>query len=565
MSQGPPADPERASGSSPFDDQGRLVRRPRGDRSAGPAIGTATPPGALPGPGAPGASGEPSTLPSNGPYGALPPDGPYGAAAGQARPMNWPRTGSIPLGLTGPLSLTGGIALGGTRRRKRQTVSGFDPVVRGRGLARLSRRPQPTTASELQRACIRWVVTLWAMLLLLQRFAVPNQPIALMLPLSVGWCVYGMFRGVLEIDRHRFGWWLAAAGASALIVPFQYALSPDPRISLNSWGLLLMTWLVFIFRLRDRRRETYLKALGSMLKVSLGQATIVIFFLVIQFVVPYTDWIAVVVPKQFLQSGYTLAYPFSYQGTLYRSNGWIGLETSFTSMQLALAVIAALLLRKKLTVVLYLLAAIACTGAQSGFPMIGAAIGIILISKMRWALARYLVMVPTLVAFLLSPLGGNTVTRLTEGTSQQTSTGQRSTVPYEVLWPQWAKDPLWVLFGRGPGSSQSLVEDSHILGVIVPTPIKLFFDYGVVAGLALGIFLLFMYLGGPSRSYTAAMITAYWLFQPGTGILLIVTIPIFITFWTPRTYKMLESEFVPSPNAAIVPAQGRRPRTEFLS
>ena len=559
MTEGPRTSPEGTPGASPFDDQGRLRHRAHANGSAGPGgpaaagLGVATPPGAVPG-----------TVPQ-GAYGS-PAGGPFGAAPGQARPMNWPRTGAIPLGLTGPLALTGGIPLAGAaRRRKRQTVSGFDPVVRGRGLARLSRRPQPTTASELQRAVVRWVVTLWAMLIVLQRFAVPNQPIALMLPLSVAWCVYGMFRGVLEVDRHRFGWWLAAAGASSLIVPFQYALSPDPRISMNSWGLLMVTWLVFVFRLRDRRRETYLKALAGMLKVSLAQASIVIFFLAIQLVVPYTDWIAQVVPSNLLQSGYTLAYPFSYEGRFYRSNGWIGLETSFTSMQLALGVIAALLLRKKLTVVLYLLAAIACTGAQSGIPMLGAAVAVILFSRMRWALARYLVMLPTLAAFLLSPLGGNTVTRLTEGTSQQTSTGQRSTVPYEVLWPLWSKNPLWVLFGRGPGSSQSLVEDSHILGVIVPTPIKLFFDYGVIAGLALGIFLLFMYLGGPSRAYAVAMITVYWLFQPGTGILLIITIPPFITWWTPRNYKMLESEFVPSPNAAIVPAQGRRPRSEIPS
>jgi hypothetical protein len=283
-------------------------------------------------------------------------------------------------------------------------------------------------------------------------------------------------------------------------------------------------------------------------------------------VVPYQDVLANLVPKTFLLQGYTLAYQFSYEGQFYRSNGWVGLETSFTSIQLALGVIAALLLRKKLTVIIVLLAAIACTGAQSGVQMIGVAVATILFSRMRWALARYLVVVPTIIAFLVSPLGANTISRLTEGTSSRTSTGQRATVPYEVLWPQWIKDPLFVMFGRGPGSAQQAVDNSHILGVLVPSPAKLFYEYGVIAGLALAFFLIFMYLGGPSRAMAIAMGSAYWIFQPGTTtMMLIVSVAVFVTVWTPKPFRPLETEFVPSPNAAIVPEQNRRRRSELLS
>jgi hypothetical protein len=514
--------------------------------------------------GAPGLPGGavPGTAPLWGP-GSAP--GTYGgpAVAGPA-PLAWTRSGAIPLGLTGSFTLTGGLGLGRARKKK-PTVSGFDPVVRGRGLARLSRRPQPTTASELQRATVRWTTTLWAMIILFQRFSVPNQPIALLLPLCLGWCGYGLFRGVLDLDRHRTGWWLAAAGVSALAVPIQYAFAPEPLISMTAWGLLLITWLVFLFRLRDRRRSTYLKMLQGVLKVSLWQAALVIFFLASQLVLPYQDWLAKVVPSNLLLAHYTLAYPFSYAGTYYRSNGWIGLETSFTSIQLSLGIVAALLLRKKLTVLLFLLAAIACTGAQSGIQIVLVAIVVILLSPMRWALARYLVMVPTIIAFLLSPLGRNTIVRLTEGTSAKSSTGQRSTVPYEVLWPQWTKDPLWVLLGRGPGSSQTIVENSHIQGVLVPTPAKLFVEYGVIAGLALAVFLLFMFLGGPSRAMALGMGSAYWLFQPAsTTMQLIITIALFMSWWTPIGFTPLESDVVPSPHAAL-PEQRRRSRTEFVS
>jgi hypothetical protein len=493
------------------------------------------------------------------------PIGPPGVDAGartRTGPIGFPqRTAAGKHGRSGmtgsmPITLTGGITLrrGRPGKSEKQTVSGFDPVVRGRGLARLSRRPQPTTASELQRACVRWAVTLWLMVILLQRFQLPNQEIALLLPLILGWCAYGMLRGVLELDRHRFGWWLAIAGVSALIVPVQYALVPRPIISLTSWGLLLATWLVFVFRMRDRRRSTYLLVLKGVLKISMWQAGLVIFFLASQFVLPYQDWVAMVVPKSILLQNYTLAYQFSYLGTYYRSNGWIGLETSFTSMQLAFGVIAALLLRRKLPVLLFLLAAIACTGAQSGLQMIAAAVAVIVFSQARWALARYAVMIPAVIAFLFSPLGENTLARVSEGTGSNTSTGQRFNVPYELLWPEWIREPLWVLFGHGPGSSQAIIDQFHIDGVIIPTPIKLFFDYGVIAGLALAVFFLFMYLGGPSRAMAVAMASAYWVFQPAaTTILLLITVPIFVTWWTPRNYRMLESEHVPSPNAAIAP------------
>jgi len=543
--------------SGPFDDQGRLTRGRRSSGLASPVDG-----------GPAGASPAGGWSAGSSPAGGWPAGGsPGGWAAPAPAPLNWTRSGPISLGATGPfsgpLTLAGGLT--GGRRRKRQTVSGFDPVVRGRGLARLSRRPQPTTASQLQRACVRWVVTMWAMVILLQRFSVPGSPVALLVPASLAWCAYGLVRGVLEVDRYRFGWWLGAAGVSALIVPVQYAFVPRPIVSMNSWGLLLITWLVFVFHLRDRRRETYLRALAGMLRISLVQATLVLVFMASQLVTPYQDWLAQIIPSNLLLQGYTLAYQFSYGSPWYRSNGWIGLETSFTSIQLVLGIIAALLLRRKLPVILYLLAALASTGAQSGTQMLGVAVITILFSRMRWALARYLVLVPTLVAFLVSPLGRNTVTRLTEGTNANTSTGQRSTLPYELAWSPWVHHPLWVLFGRGPGSSQQMADDSHITGVIIPTPIKLFFDYGVVAGLALGVCLLFMFLGGPSRAYSLAMISSYWLFQPGTSILLVITVPLFITWWTPRSYPALESEFVPSPNAAFVPAQTRRTRTELLS
>jgi hypothetical protein len=97
----------------------------------------------------------------------------------------------------------------------------------------------------------------------------------------------------------------------------------------------------------------------------------------------------------------------------------------------------------------------------------------------------------------------------------------------------------------------------------VPTPLKIFFDYGVIAGLALATFLLFMYLGGPSRAMAITLGTSLWALQPGTTTLVfVVAVPLLVTWWTPRINAPLEGMHIPSPNASIAPPGGSRPRSE---
>jgi hypothetical protein len=483
-------------------------------------------------------------------------------------PLGWAKSGAIPLGtgpftLTGGLSLTGslGLTLGRRSKRKRPTVSGFDPVVRGRGLTRLSSRPVPTTRSELQRACVRWAVTLWVITVLIQRFAVPSQPIALLLPVALLWCLYGLVRGVLEVDRHRFGWWLAIAGSSAVIVPLQYALVPRPIVSLTSWGLLMTTWLVFVFRMADRRRETYIQVLRGVVKTCMWLSTLIVVMMVSQVVIPYQDWLAKIFPKSLLLQGFVISYPISYQSPFYKGNGWIGLEPSVVSFQLGVGLLAALLLRRKMLTAMWLGVGMLCTTAGSGPAIVLVGLLVIAFSPMRWALARYALLLPPLIAFAFTPWAQPIVSRATEGTGSNSSTGTRAVVPYEVIWPQWIGNPASVLLGRGPGSSQQLADDTHITGLLVPTPIKIFFDYGVLAGLGVAIFLLFMYLSGPSLSMGISLALSLWALQPGTTTMVfVIAVPLLITWWTPKDRRPIELDAVPSPHASIEPPPGGRPR-----
>ncbi|MDQ1286685.1 MAG: hypothetical protein QG622_250, partial [Actinomycetota bacterium] len=290
---------------------------------------------------------------------------PLGMTPSGSIAMNWQHSGSIPVnqpkGVTGGLTLTGGISLG--LRRKRPPRLAFDPVVRGRGLARLSRHPVPTTQSELQRAVVRWVVTLWIMIVLLQRFQLPGQPIPLILPLTLAWCLYGLVRGVLELDSHRFAGWMAITGLSAVFIPLQSVFVNKVFTSPMSWGLLLTIWFMFVFRLVDRRRSTFVMALRGIVKVCMWFALLVIVMFASQLVFPYQDWFAMVFPENIRLTDFTIAYPISYGSPWYKANGWIGLEPSVVSFQLGMGLVSAVLLRSTMPVILLIGVAILCTTA----------------------------------------------------------------------------------------------------------------------------------------------------------------------------------------------------------
>jgi hypothetical protein len=207
-----------------------------------------------------------------------------------------------------------------------------------------------------------------------------------------------------------------------------------------------------------------------------------------------------------------------------------------------------------------------CTTAGSGFIIVGVAVAVILFSRMRWALVRYALLIPPVAAFAITPWAKPIVSRageFTGGSGSNNSTNLRAIAPYDVLWPRFIDDPLRVILGAGPGSSAEIITNQHIRGLLVPTPLKIFFDYGLIAGLAMAAFLLFMYLGGPSRALAITLAASLWTLQPGTTTMVfVVAVPLVVTWWTPRTQGPLESINVPSPNASIAPPRGGRPRSE---
>lgn len=77
------------------------------------------------------------------------------------------------------------------------------------------------------------------------------------------------------------------------------------------------------------------------------------------------------------------------------------------------------------------------------------------------------------------------------------------------------------------------------------TPIKIFYDYGLVAGAALAVMILICYAGGHSRSMALALLVSLWTLQPGTtSILVLLPVLVLVTWWSPRPHELaLEDRF----------------------
>ena len=402
----------------------------------------------------------------------------------------------------------------------------------------------PPLDERTRRASVRWVGSLFAVLVLSQRFAAPGFPaVPLLLPLVAVWVGVGLQRGVLELERRRAVLWLLAAGVTGLAVVAQPALVPRPVVSPTSWALFLCTWAPFVTVLRDRRRGTFLAALRPVVTAGCWLAAGCVVMTASQLAgLPYRDLLADVVPRPFLLQDFIITYPVSYGSPLYRANAWIGLEPSMVSTQLGLALVAALLTRRRAAPVVLLVCGLLAASAGSGLAIVAVAVLVLGLHPARALLARYVpVAAAAVVLVLAAPWRSSILSRFTEASTAQSSTSLRATLPYQYLWPQWVSEPAWVLLGRGPGSSQRLVADSGVLGLLVPTPVKIFFDYGLVAGLVLAAFMAYCYAEGPSRSLAASLLVSMWFIQPGaTTTVLVVPVLLLVTVWAPRVGPVVE-------------------------
>lgn len=427
------------------------------------------------------------------------------------------------------------------------------------------------TAPEAGRAPRRlssstWIVSLFAASVLLQRISLPGGVIPLLLPVILGWCAYGLLTGVLEFDRRRMSLYLLAAALTAGTALAQQVLVTNPLISLTSWGLFMTVWVPATMRLVERSRTQIRLAFEGCVRVGRVLAWASIIMLLTQYAgVPYEDYLALLVPKALLVQGYVITYPLEYGSEIYRANAWIGLEPSIVSVQLGVSLVLAMLVRSSVPTLITLIVAMACTASGSGVFIVAIAVVVMLLAPMRRQLVRYPVATALVTLLLLqTPMGQLMGSRINEAAFANSSTRLRAVEPYTFIWPRWISDTAVTLFGRGAGSSQQLISDTNRSGLIVPSPVKVFFDYGVVAGLALVLILLACYIGGPSRALSLSLLGSSWILQPGTTtVVLALPTLLFVTWWAPRRGRALESEPFPRRKLHSPPASsgsaGRSP------
>jgi hypothetical protein len=421
---------------------------------------------------------------------------------------------------------------------------------------------------DISRATVRWVGGLFAATVLLQRFSLPGSPVALVLPVLIIGGVWGVAAGLASFDRFRLSAWLLASGAMAAAIGVQQLVVADARISLLSWGLFVTTWAPFTLRLTDRRLDTFLATLRVVVGVTLCLAVVNIVMLVSQLAgLAYKDWLADVVPSNLLLQGFVITYPLDYGSEIYRANAWIGLEPSIVSAQLGVGLVAALLVRARRTTVVTLAAGLVCATSGSGFAIIIVAVLVMLVLPGRQALQRYVLpSAAALVLTVITPIGQQLIARIPELFLPNSSANLRAVLPYQYLWDRWVDNALFVLVGGGPGSSQAIVGDSGIEGLLVPTPVKIFFDYGLVAGVLLAAFIIICYFGGPSRSLAFSLFISLWTLQPGTTVaVLVAPLLLLVTWWSPRSSPVVETLTTPSsrgtprPTPRAVPPLGKVP------
>lgn len=407
---------------------------------------------------------------------------------------------------------------------------------------------QPAGATdELARATVRWLGGLFLLCVVLQRFAVPGLPVALILVVVLAGAAWGYARGLAEIDGRRLTAWLLAVCVTALAMVVHAAVLERPSVSVTSWALFVTVWLPFTLRLVDRRVTTYIQLLRSVVTTTAGLAALCVVMMGSQFAgLAYRDWLAEVVPSAFLLDGFVITYPIAYDSPIYRANGWIGLEPSMVSLYMGVGVVAAMLVHARAWVLTLLVAGLVAATSGSGFAIVAVAILVLALSPARHLLRRYAsVGTALLVLSVATPMGRSILSRLGEGGTDQSSTSLRAIYPYEYLWPSWIADASRVLLGLGPGSSQSAASESGLLGLMVPSPIKIFYDFGLVAGVFLAAMILICYAGGHSRVLALSLLVSLWTLQPGTTTtLVIVPLMLLVTWWSPRPQESALEELL---------------------
>ncbi|SDS94914.1 hypothetical protein [Microlunatus soli] len=396
-----------------------------------------------------------------------------------------------------------------------------------------------------------WVIGLFAANFALQRISIPNLSIPVITVVILVWLAAALWLRIVELNIGRLMLWVLAAAVSAAAVLAQVLVLSNAFVSINSWLFWIVLWLPLTVQLRDRSAATYHRALRGIGHLGIGIAILSTLFMVMQLLgQPYRDRMADLVPSSLLVDGYVISYPVAYGSPIYKSNAWIALEPSFLSFMLGVCVVAAVLARLHWVKVIVILLGLLATTAGSGLAVLAAFVLLSVLSGHGARLRRYLLpTLPVAVIFGTTLIGQSLFERVTEAGTSRSSTSLRMIEPYQYLWPQWISDPTVPWIGRGPGSSAWVVGNSGIDGLLVPSPAKILFDYGVLGGALLLMIMVVAFVRCPEPTFALALAISVFTVQAASPPLVACVI-LAVSLWSPVA---VWSPTRPSPMTAAAP------------
>lgn len=320
-------------------------------------------------------------------------------------------------------------------------------------------------------------VILWS-IILSQRFVlkVSGFEISISLLVLISFVLLWLASKDISIVRKRliffmfvlFGVHLSVLGVSLFVSTF----------SVLSFGLFVAIYVLSIFAFeKDLRPVVFHHFQIIMMTLAvLG----ILQFLTQLIGVPYRDWLLYFFPR-FITESYNYSIPLSSGNHLYKSNGFFMLEPSFFSQYLAISILIEIYHYKTYKRLFVLAPALLVSFSGTGLMLL--LIGLMpFFFSHNWNKVVLLgIFLLVIALFFFSGFATYTINRVVEFQNPNSSAYQRFIAPVvsylEFFTQEGATRSFWI--GLGPGSSEEYLWVTKTYSV---TPMKLFSEYGFIAG-----------------------------------------------------------------------------------
>ena len=305
--------------------------------------------------------------------------------------------------------------------------------------------------------------------------------------------IYWRIKGQIQVEAKRLYLYLLVISLAIFVNSVSFQYSADFSVFSLIYLLILYFPVIFIFKNVNEANTLFKYYQRSMMIIGL----IGILQFITQLIgVPYRDWLLLSFP-QFIGE-FNTSIPLFRGSSLFRSNGLFLLEPSFYSQYLAIAILLDLFHFKYFKRLPIFLVAILLSFSGTGVIILlfGLIANIPRIPFRRIMFPGFL-LVLILVSFFTSDFGSVTIDRLAEFGNQNSSAYNRFIAPFESFKFWYAESINVFIFGGGAGSIDSF--RASIKGSIpVMHPnffIKSYYEYGLVFGALLLLFVLYLFWG----------------------------------------------------------------------